>query len=97
MTTDELHETMDRLLDARAYPKTICPSEVARALSRAYLDSVDAASWRDAMPAVRQKAWQCMERQELEILQRGQVIKVQSLDELVGPIRLRRVPQQAQE
>jgi hypothetical protein len=45
----------NRLLGARDFPKTICPSEIARALSREELDALGAAEWRETMDDVRRR------------------------------------------
>lgn len=44
------------------------------------------------MPAVRELAWEKRYSGELEILQRGEIVddSVKSLDDIRGPIRLRR-------
>lgn len=81
----------NRLLDTRDYPKTICPSEIARALSAAELGSLGVSEWRDAMPEIRQVMWEKRAAGEVEVLQKGEVVDVDSLDEIKGPIRVRRV------
>ncbi|EJE53117.1 Protein of unknown function (DUF3253) [Acidovorax sp. CF316] len=71
------------LLDGRAPGKTICPSEVARALAG------DApAQWRPMMPAVRAAADLLAREGRLRVLQRGQAVA--SAVQAVGPIRLAR-------
>lgn len=88
-----------RVLDlaaARAYPKTICPSEVARALSPAELDGVGAPDWRGAMEPVREAAQGLREQGKLEFLQRGEVLDATvGLQDIRGPIRLRVVRDQS--
>ena len=79
----------DRLLRARDYPKTICPSEVARALSAEELQLLDSAGWRDSMDHVRHIFWQLREEGEVEILQKGQVVDATQLQDVRGPIRVR--------
>lgn len=83
---------LDDFLTAREPPKTFCPSEVARGLSRPQLLTLGYETWRDAMPAVRELAWEKRCSGELEILQRGEILddSVKSLDDIRGPIRLRR-------
>jgi hypothetical protein len=81
----------DRLLDARQFPKTICPSEIARAFSAQELQSLGAAEWRDTMDVVRQVMWEKKEAGEVEVMQKGEVIDVESLGDIRGPIRVRRV------
>ncbi|KAF7505678.1 hypothetical protein GJ744_000527 [Endocarpon pusillum] len=82
---------LNRLLDSRAFPKTICPSEVARALSAAELQRAGVTSWRDLMPAMRERAFELRDEGVLEILQKGEILPVsQTMQQTVGPIRLRR-------
>ena len=82
---------LNRLLDSRSFPKTICPSEAARALSAAELQATGVAGWRELMPAIRALAFESRDRDELEILQKGEVLPVsQTLEQTIGPIRLRR-------
>jgi len=83
----------ERLLNSRDYPKTICPSEIARALSAPELETLGASTWRDTMDDIRQVMWEKREAGEVEILQKGEVLDVQNLDDIRGPIRLRRVRQ----
>jgi hypothetical protein len=80
-----------RLLDARQYPKTICPSEIARAFSAAELQTLGASEWRDTMGAVRQVMWEKREAGEVEVMQKGEVVDVESLEDTRGPIRVRKV------
>jgi hypothetical protein len=80
------------MTEAREYPKTICPSEVARALTRDELQSLDCSDWRAAMDPIRREAWSMKERRLLDITQKGEVVMAHNLDEIHGPIRLRRVP-----
>jgi hypothetical protein len=61
----------ERLLDARQYPKTICPSEIARALSAPELQSLGVSEWRAAMDAVRQVVWEKREAGEVEVMSRA--------------------------
>ena len=83
----------NRLLGARDYPKTICPSEVARALSREELQTLGASEWRDTMDDVRQVVWEKREAGEVEVMQKGEVVDVESLEDIRGPIRVRNVKQ----
>ncbi len=71
------------LLAARAPGKTICPSEVARALG-----GDTEAQWRPMMPAVRSAADRLAVEGRLQVLQRGQAVA--SAMQAVGPIRLAR-------
>lgn len=83
----------DRLLSSRDYPKTICPSEVARALTVAELKACGASDWRDLMPTVRGILWDMREKRKVEILQKGSPVP-QGIDlgDVKGPIRARKVP-----
>jgi hypothetical protein len=98
VTTPKMSQSLDpviahlnRLLDSRSPPKTICPSEAARALSTTELQTTGASSWRDLMAAIRQLAFQFRDEGELEILQKGDILpESQTLEQTVGPIRLRR-------
>ena len=83
---------IDRLLSSRDYPKTICPSEVPRALTAAELKACGTTDWRSLMPAVRDILWNMREKGEVEILQKGLVVP-QGIEpgEVKGPIRARKV------
>ena len=82
---------LDRLLSARAHPKTICPSEVARALSQDGLKAADASDWRDLMPTIREMLWELRARGEVEVLQKGEPVPEDiQLQDVKGPIRARR-------
>ncbi|EAT80876.1 hypothetical protein HBI56_186690 [Parastagonospora nodorum] len=81
----------NRLLGARQHPKTICPSEIARAFSAQELQSLGAAEWRETMDTVRQVVWEKRQAGEVEVMQKGEVVGVESLEEIRGPIRLRMV------
>ena len=81
---------LEQLLNAR-YPKTICPSEVARKFNAATLQAYGASNWRDLMPKIREKFWEMRENGEVEILQRGEVVPDDvALEDIKGPIRARR-------
>jgi hypothetical protein len=83
----------NRLLGARDFPKTICPSEVARAMSREELQTLGASEWRDTMDDVRQVVWEKRQAGEVEVMQKGEVVAVESLADIRGPIRVRNVKQ----
>lgn len=86
-----LAERLEDFLSKREPPKTFCPSEVARALSSENLKSLGFAEWRDAMPDIRELAWQRRDRGECEILQKGEVLGEDvGLNDVKGPIRIRR-------
>jgi hypothetical protein len=77
-TDREIAHTIHALLAARAPGRTICPSEVARAVAPT--------GWRPLMPAVRRVARELAGRGEVELRQRGSVIPPN--EEPRGPIRL---------
>jgi hypothetical protein len=86
-----LTDHLTSLLQTRAYPKTICPSEVARALSPAELKACGATEWRDLMPTIRNMVWEMRDRGEVEILQRGQVLGTEvGVEDVRGPVRVRK-------
>lgn len=86
-----LEDRLKEFLAKRQPPKTFCPSEVARALSSSELAELGLSGWRDAMPAVRQTAWQMRDRGECKVLQKGEVLADDvALADVRGPIRLRR-------
>jgi len=60
----------------RGAGKTICPSEVARALAE---------DWRELMPAVRRVADTLVQTDQITVTQKGVVVGAQSAQ---GPIRL---------
>lgn len=68
------------LLDRRSRGATICPSEAARQVA-------GDGAWRALMEPARRAARRLVDRGELEITQRGQVVDPSTAK---GPIRLRR-------
>ena len=81
----------DAFLAKREPPKTFCPSEVARALTGDDLRELGFDDWRDAMPAIRELGWSMRDSGQCEILQKGVVLGDDvGLDEVKGPIRMRR-------
>ncbi|KAH7136115.1 hypothetical protein B0J11DRAFT_178706 [Dendryphion nanum] len=97
MVLDEQQELMVRtrikeLADKRDYPKTICPSEVARGLSKQELGQLDVSEWRESMDAVRQTVWKMRNEGVVEVLQKGEVLDAgMRLEDVRGPIRVRAV------
>ncbi|KAI9671902.1 MAG: hypothetical protein M1817_003447 [Caeruleum heppii] len=91
--TTHLHH----LLSTRHPPKTFCPSEVARRLSSTELVECGVSTWRDLMDDVRRLVWDMRERGEVEVLQRGLVLgpEVESVDDVRGPMRVRRTEGEA--
>ncbi|KAH7053152.1 hypothetical protein B0J12DRAFT_658863 [Macrophomina phaseolina] len=89
-----LRTRLAALLDQRRYPKTICPSELARSLSAQELQDLGAREWRDLMPAIRALVFEARATGEVEILQRGAVIAPNvSAEQVRGPLRVRRTQQ----
>lgn len=86
-----LEKRLEEFLAKREPPKTFCPSEVARALDAGELADLGFSNWRDAMPGIRELAWDFRERGECEILQKGEVLGGDvRLEDAHGPIRIRR-------
>ena len=83
---------VNELLCSRDYPKTICPSEVPRSLNQSELEALGVTHWRSLMPKVREILWAMQQREEAEILQRGEPIpETMNLQDIRGPIRARKV------
>lgn len=74
---DVVAATIRKLLRARGAGKTVCPSEVARALAPD--------DFRGVMPLVRAVARDLVAAREIVVMQRGAVV---DLDTARGPIRL---------
>ncbi|TVY78486.1 hypothetical protein LSUE1_G008208 [Lachnellula suecica] len=68
---DILRPHLERLLASREAPKTICPSEVARAVSSNENHDAGLSSWRELMPEIRKMVAAMRERAEVEVLQKG--------------------------
>src|SRR3954447_8816898 len=84
---------LERVLQSRSYPKTICPSEVARALTASELSQGSLSSWRDAMSEIRRIIAGKRLQGEVEVLQKGEVLEGdlgETLENVVGPIRVRK-------
>ncbi len=71
-----LEGAISAALQRRGAGKSICPSDVARAV---------AADWRPLMPAIRRVAQAMAERGDLAVTQRGRPVRA---DIARGPIRL---------
>ncbi|KAI9892789.1 MAG: hypothetical protein M1814_001209 [Vezdaea aestivalis] len=85
-----LQPHLDRLLESRVSPKTICPSEVPRALSAAELAQAGVSSWRDLMDEARALAEEKRLAGLVEVVQRGVTVDDSiPMAEIKGPIRLR--------
>lgn len=74
----ELEDKIRQLLDARSRDATICPSDVARAMS----DN----EWRELMEPVRRSARRMVEAGEVEITQKGFAVDPSTAK---GPIKIR--------
>lgn len=85
-----IEDHLRQVLSSREYPKTACPSEVARGLSDQELDKLGAQSWRDVMGPVRQQIEHLRNKGQAEVLQRGVVVEEDlAIADLKGPIRVR--------
>jgi hypothetical protein len=86
VTDERVCSAIEGLLAERSPTSTICPSEVARALSPL--------AWRHLMPQVRTVAFALAHEGKLEVRQRGRTVAPG--EALRGPIRLGRpVPRPA--
>ncbi|KAI9710737.1 MAG: hypothetical protein M1820_002570 [Bogoriella megaspora] len=86
----DLEARFTTLLSSRVWPKTACPSELPRSLSKSELDQLGAPEWRYLMPRMREMAFEMRDRGEVEVLQRGEVLGGNvRLEEVKGPIRVR--------
>lgn len=81
MTDDTVAETILRLVAARGEVKSVCPSEVARALAGPPGD------WRGRMPHVRRVAGTLAAARLIAVTQRGQPVDAVTAH---GPIRFTR-------
>ena len=86
---ESLTEKLKELLRER-YPKTLCPSEVPRAIEADELNGMGALTWRDLMPYMRDIVWDLREKREVDVLQGGKVIEgYVQLRDVKGPIRVK--------
>ncbi|MGG6241156.1 DUF3253 domain-containing protein [Nodosilinea sp. AN01ver1] len=76
ISADKIRTTLLALVQQRRPDKTLCPSEVARALS--------AEQWRDLMPAVREVGIELAAQGQIVVTQKGQVVDPRTAK---GPIR----------
>lgn len=81
-TDGRLERAILQLLEDRGADKTVCPSDVARAV---YAGDDD--GWRALMEPVRRAAWRLVAAGEVEITQAGRPVEP---DTVRGPIRIRR-------
>jgi hypothetical protein len=77
----EIEAAILRLLHERGAGKTICPSEVARAVA-----GEDESAWRPLMEPVRAAAQQLVDKGSIVATQRGRTVNIATAQ---GPIRLR--------
>ncbi len=80
MNSDAIAEKILSLCRDRGPDKTICPSEVARAL----ID--DGKEWQRLMADVRHAASDLANKDLIDVCQKGAVVDI---DQVQGPIRLR--------
>jgi hypothetical protein len=73
----QIRQKILELVNARGVGKSICPSEVARALAPE--------DWRAAMPAVRAEAQLLVDEQAIIATQQGEIVSPLTAR---GPIRL---------
>jgi len=78
----ELKRQILELLRSRGMGKTICPSEVARAVA----DSDERDEWEPLMSPVREAAQELVADGKIVVTQRGEVVDGRTAK---GPIRLR--------
>jgi hypothetical protein len=83
-----LQKRFRELLEKRAFPKTLCPSEVARSFNESELADLGVSVWRDLMPRLRDLAFESRDAGEVEILQKGNVVD-SGIEDVRGPIRVR--------
>lgn len=74
----QIRKKIIELASAMGDDKTICPSEVARAISPE--------SWRELMGTVREIACELRDAGHVEITQKGKVVEGETFK---GPIRIR--------
>ncbi|WP_041586192.1 DUF3253 domain-containing protein [Terriglobus saanensis] len=77
-----MSKTILRLLEERGAGKTICPSEVARAVA----GSETRSAWEPLMEEAREAAFSLVDAGQIVVTQKGRVIDGRTAK---GPIRLR--------
>jgi hypothetical protein len=82
MRTQEIKAQILRLLEERGAGKTICPSEVARAVAR----SNTREAWEPLMGPVREAAFAMADGGVIAVIQKGKVLDGRTAK---GPLRLR--------
>jgi hypothetical protein len=93
LTTESMDMVTERLKEIaskRQYPKTLCPSEVARSFQSSELQELRVESWRDLMSPLRSLCFELRSGGLIDVLQRGEVLPDDMHeDEVTGPIRVR--------
>lgn len=84
VSSEVIRDRLLALVRDRGPEKTICPSEVARALG--------GNDWRQLMPQVRDVGVVLAKTGQIAVTQRGQVVDPENAQ---GPIRYRIIPPQA--
>jgi len=88
--TKTITQRLEQLASKRDYPKTLCPSEVARSFSRRVLRELHTEAWRELMAPLRSLCFKLRDEGLLEILQKGDVLPDDlNEEEIRGPIRIR--------
>lgn len=90
MSNEMLRSEILDMVSKRDFPKTCCPSEVARALTAEELKQLDCKDWRAAMEPIRQEAYLLYAEKVIHVTQKGEEVGVDKLAEIKGPIRLRK-------
>lgn len=86
VTARAVSAALRRMLEDRGPGKSICPSEVARAVAgRARPDTTDPGAWRTLMPCVRAVVARLAARGEVVVLQRGRRVDPERAR---GPVRI---------
>ena len=78
------------MVNKREFPKTCCPSEVARSLTPQELEKLHCTDWRAAMELVRQEAYRLYSENVIHVTQKGEEVGVDKVGQIKGPIRLRK-------
>ncbi|QXV67160.1 DUF3253 domain-containing protein [Mucilaginibacter sp. 21P] len=80
----KISQTILKMASQRAPDKTVCPSEIARAL---FPDD-----WRKHMADIRNEAIKLQEAGEVQITQKGKAVDVEHLK---GPVRIKFISPQS--
>jgi hypothetical protein len=87
--TTEVKQKMNELLSRlTTSSSTICPSQIARGLNKAYPARYP--DWRAMMEPVRDIVWEEVRKGRVEVTQSGEVRSLEEREGLKGPIRVRR-------